>query len=71
MTTGEMVFTLNATGIAEIESKFGSRVKFCIREYTHDYLNAAPAMDENFVAGMYYSEATEQDYRPTLDVVYS
>lgn len=69
-TTDSMTFTLNAAGRAYIESQFGSKAKFCIREQDHDVLNIQPGMDQNFGAGMYYSEAIDPDKRPTLAVTY-
>lgn len=35
-------FVFSAAGIAYINSVIGSKAKFCLREYTHDFLNVAP-----------------------------
>ena len=70
MTEGAKTFTLNAAGRTFIESKFSKKAKFCIREYDHDCLNVQPGMDQNFRAGMYYSETEYEDKKPTLTVEY-
>lgn len=71
MAEGVKTFTLNPAGQAYVRSKFGDKAKFCIREYDHDYLDVEPGMDQAFGAGMYYSEATDEEKRPTLNLQYS
>jgi hypothetical protein len=41
------IFTLNALGLAYIDSKIGGTAKFCLREYTKDYLGIEPTGDDN------------------------
>jgi hypothetical protein len=68
--TGSNVFTLNAAGLIYVQSVFESTAKFCMREYDHDYLDAAPANGEDFHAGLYWSGAAFPSNRPILTVQY-
>ena len=71
MAEGPRTFTLNPAGRAYVGSKFGNKAKFCLREYDHDYLNVEPGADQSFGSGMYYSEATDEEKRPTLTLTYT
>lgn len=61
----ELVF--NAGGIAYIQSVIDGTAKLCVREYTHDYLNEAPAAANQVNA--YWAKAAG-DLRPRLSITY-
>jgi len=67
---GINVFVLNAAGLAYIESKFGDTAKLCMREYTHDYLDAIPGDGEDHKAGLYWSGAAGAN-RPKMTIKYT
>lgn len=66
---GWNTFTLNAAGIAYVENAFGSGAYFCIRDYTHDYLNSAPGALEYWGNGMCLGAGAEQ-FKPILEFYY-
>lgn len=66
---GSNVFTLNTAGKTYIRSKFTSTAKLCMREYNHDYLDAAPGVGENFQAGCSWSGAAAAN-KPKLEIRY-
>jgi len=62
-------FTLNAAGIAYIQSVMGGTAKFCLREKDHDYDDVSPpgASSQN---GMAYSEYPTETFKPYITVTY-
>jgi len=63
------VFTLNAAGIAYVESVLGGTAKFCLRELDSDYDDVAPII-EGPDNGMAYSEYAVESFRPYIVVTY-
>lgn len=55
-------FTLDAAGIAYIESVAGSTAKFCLREYDSDYSDVAPLNNTDNVNSMYFSASIEANW---------
>lgn len=70
MTSSQVDFTFNAAGRAYLESVLGATAKFCIREYTFDYLDVQPT-DQIHGAGIYYRESPTESNRPLLTVTTS
>lgn len=62
-------FDLNAAGKTYVRSKFGSTAKFCLREYTKDYLNVTPT-DAGAGNGMWFQDSTGASRRPRITVIY-
>ena len=63
--------TFNATGLAYLTTVIGGTAKLCLREYTYDYLNAAPAAGPPyFRMGMWFQETATVANRPHLHLTY-
>ena len=68
----------NSTGLDWVSDTFDvyGNVKFCMREYDHDYLNVSPVSDSTYFNGMYYrSGDTPQSpdnipFQPQLRISY-
>jgi hypothetical protein len=65
----QMSISLNAQGLADI-NKTGT-TKLCVREYDHDYLNVAPALEENIGAFWYSADHAVPAQDPYLELVLS
>lgn len=65
------VMSMNSTGLTHVAEKVeaNATVKFCLREYEHDYLNVAPDIDnKTFSNGCAYSASSGHPY---LKIVYN
>jgi len=63
------LFVLDAAGINYVQGQFGGTAKFCLREYTKEYLNIEPtgAAAGN---GMYFANHPTAQFKPYVVVVY-
>jgi len=66
--TGQNAITFNQAGIDYITGKLNVTAKLCVREYDHDYLNNEP--NELFRSGIYFAEASSEDFKPELEIEY-
>lgn len=64
------LFELNDDGKIYVKDKLGDTAKFCLREYTKDYLNETPIASVN-KNGMYYADHATEERRPHIIVVYT
>jgi len=64
------IFTLNAAGIAYIESVVNSTAKLCLREYTKDYPNIDPGESAHFWNGIVFTEHPTVAKRPYITINY-
>lgn len=62
-------FTLNADGIDHVQDNLAGTVRFCTREYDHDYSNSPQPVGLN-EAGARYSEYSVVAQKPKLTIVY-
>lgn len=63
--------TFNATGLTYLNTVLGGTAKLCLREYTYDYLNVAPAAGPPYFRnGMWYQNTATVANRPHLDLTY-
>ncbi|MBU0994125.1 MAG: hypothetical protein KJ737_16665 [Proteobacteria bacterium] len=60
--------SFNENGIAYLNQQLGSMARFCLREYDHDYCQVIP--NDIFKSGMYFSEVSGSDRKPTLEIIY-
>jgi hypothetical protein len=70
---GDNTIVFNSTGIAYIQSIVNSAgtALLCCRQYTHDYLDSAPAphaLAGDHAAGGYFADSTTAAYRPRLHI---
>lgn len=63
------LFELDSAGKTYVRSKFGSTAKFCLREYTKDYLDVEPT-GPGAANGMYYANYFDADYRPYISIIH-
>lgn len=68
---GANQIALSATSLTYIKANAGRYCFFMLREYTHDYLNSAPARQENIFATGYSNAASVVSLRPTLVLTYN
>jgi len=61
---GKFEFFFNSDGLTYLESKIGSVVALCLREYDHDFGNVAPT--GNQWANIYMQEDSSSDHKPRL-----
>ena len=59
----------NAAGKLYVKSVLGGTAKFCLREYSHDYLDVAPAWP-TWVNGMYFANTSAETFRPYISIIY-
>lgn len=63
--------TFNATGLAYLNTVLGGTAKLCLREFTYDYSNSAPAPGPPYFRnGMWYQNTATVANRPHLDLTY-
>jgi len=60
------VVTLDAAGIAYVNSVIGSTAKFCLREYEHDVSDVSPLINTDSRNGMIFSDYFVEAARPQL-----
>ena len=64
--------TLNAAGLAYIESVVGGVAKFCLREYDSDYSDVAPLNNDDNKNSLYFHTATPgTDNDPYITIEYT
>jgi len=60
---------LNAEGRLYVKEKLGATAKFCLREYTKDYLNIEPT-GPGAGNGMYFANSPWTEAKPYLTIIY-
>jgi len=63
-------FTFNVTGRIYVETRLGKWIRFCVREYDHDYLDVTPDIGVRYQNGVFYSEYAETALKPTINIFY-
>ena len=63
------LFDLDAAGRAYVEGQLGGTAKFCLREYTKEFLNITPTGPEAG-NGMYFANHGVEKFRPYIVVTY-
>jgi len=63
------LFELDGPGRSYIRQKLGTTAKFCMREYTKDYLNVEPTSSP-FMNGMHYANNATAALRPYITIIY-
>lgn len=69
-TGSSVVFTLTASALAACKAAAAGLIYFMGKEYTHDFLDAAPTAGQNFEAQGYNNNDATPGNRPVLTLVY-
>lgn len=67
--SGYNVFTVNSTGISDIQGSLGGTICVCLRQDTFDYQDSTPTTNNR--SGMYYADQAGTDYDPYIDITVS